>query len=96
MDIKKIAEWSYRILAATLLQSLIATITFVSLHYSMITLEEIGSLNWQTKIGLIQASIGALYLQLVNIFYWIFDINLLDFKMIRKNKGDRDERRKNI
>ena len=84
---KKVYEWTYRIIMFTILQSLIYTIGFVGLMYS-IEITELNLMTWKIQVGLIQVALAIAYLQLVNLFYWLFNTNLLDFKKLFKNKDD--------
>ncbi len=85
---KKVYEWTYRIIMFTILQSLIYTIGFVGLMYSIEKITELNLMTWKIQVGLIQVALAIAYLQLVNLFYWLFNTNLLDFKKLFKNKDD--------
>ncbi len=86
---KEVIRWVYRIICFTILQSLIITIGFIGLHYSMTILTEMNLLTWKVQIGLIQVALAICYLQVVNIFYWIMGINLFNFKKLwTKQKND--------
>ena len=82
----KILEWIYRIVLFTILQSFITVISFVGIHYSIIILEEANKLTLGVQIGLIQMALASAFIQIANIFYWIMDINLFDFKKLWRNK----------
>ncbi len=85
---KKICEWIYRIVMFTILQSLIYTIGFVGLAYSIEKITELNLMTWKIQAGLIQVALAIAYLQVVNIFYWFCNINLFDFKKLFKDKND--------
>lgn len=86
MKKRKTGEWIYRIFCFTILHSLILTIGFVGLHYSIEVLTEKNLLTWEIQVALIQVALAIAYLQIVNIFYWITDTNLLDFKKLWRRK----------
>ena len=87
MSKRKIGEWIYRIFCFTIIDNLIAVIGFVGIHYSLVTLIELEKMSTGVSIGLLQVGLGICYLRVVNLFYWIGDINLLDFKQLwRKEK----------
>ena len=88
MNYKLILEWAYRIIMVTILHSLIITIGFVGLGFSMEKLTEFNLMNWKVQAGLIQAALALAYLQIVNIFYWIMNINLFDVKKLFKDKKE--------
>jgi len=79
---KKALEWIYRIFMVTILQSLIVLVGFVSLHYGMEIFIELELLDWKVKAGFIQAALAITVLQIANLFYWIMDINIFNFKAI--------------
>ena len=81
---KKILEWLHRLIGFTIFDSLISLITMASLMYTLELFLEKDLLTWGVKAGLIQAIIGIIYLKVANGFYWLFDINLFDFKQWRK------------
>jgi len=83
---KKIMEWIYRIFCFTILHSLIITIGFVSLYTSMNVIIERGLMTWKIQVGLIQVALAVVYLQIANILYWIYDINIFNFKMEKKKQ----------
>ena len=86
MNKKKIGEWIHRILGFTIFESFIAVIGFVGLYISMQVLSETNNLNFGTNMGLLQTALAIAYLQVANIFYWIMDINLFDFKKLWRKK----------
>jgi len=85
--IKKVGEWIHRIVGFTIFQSFIVVVGFVGLYISLQILNETNNFNYKTQIGLIQTAFAISYLQIANLFYWIMDINLFDFKKLwRKNE----------
>ena len=80
--IKKVGEWIHRIVGFTIFESFIVVIGFVGIYISMQVLGETNNLNIKTQIGLLQTALAIGYLQVANIFYWIMDINLFDFKKL--------------
>lgn len=83
IKIKKVGEWIYRIVCFIILESFIMFVGFTALHYCMSLFETRGIFNeFGVKAGLIQLSLAIAYLQIANIFYWIMNINLFDFKKL--------------
>ena len=80
---RKIFEWSHRILGFTIFQSFISILSFVGIYVSMEVLISRNLLDWRVHIGLFQFALAMAYLQIANVFYWLFDINILDFKLWR-------------
>ena len=87
MNKKKITEWAYRIFCFTILESLIAVVGFVALHYGISILEEMGRMTWGVQAGFIQAALAISFLQIANIIYWIGGINILNFKELFDSRG---------
>lgn len=81
---RKVLEWTHRIVGFTILESLISVIGFIGLYQSIMLLEELNKMTLGVRIGLVQASIGIAFLSVANIFYWFLDINLFDFKLWRE------------
>ena len=88
LKIKKVGEWIHRIVGFTIFESLIAVVSFVGIYTSMQVLGGTNNLNFGTSMGLLQTALAIAYLQVANIFYWIMDINLFDFKKLwRKDEA---------
>jgi len=81
---KKVFEWIHRILAFIIIDSLMSIVFFAGFYISLKVLTEKDLMSFGVSLGLLQAGLGYLYLQIVNIFYWFVGINLLDFKLWRK------------
>ena len=86
MSWKLIGEWGHRIFLFTIFQSLIAIIGFVGVYVSMNVLIEKDLLYFGTQAGLVQMALAIAYLQVANILYFLFDVNLLNVKELWKNK----------
>ena len=90
MNKRKVGEWVHRIIGFTIFESLIAVVGFVGIYTSITVLAELDKLTLGVSIGLVQAALAIAYLQVANIFYWIFGENLFDFKSLwRKNETKR-------
>jgi len=83
---KKVGEWIHRIVGFTIFESLITIVSFAGIYTSMQVLGETNNLNFGTSMGLLQTGLAVAYLQVANIFYWIMDINLFDFKELWRKK----------
>jgi len=81
MNMKKILEWTYRIICFTIVDSFILCASFAALYISLTVLTP-EQLTIGVKIGIIQAGLGSSFLQVANILYWILDINLFNYKKI--------------
>jgi uncharacterized membrane protein (DUF485 family) len=79
---RKIGEWIHRIFAFTIFQSFITFIAFVVINFSIPIFQETNNLGFGIRIALIQFMLAILYLAIANMFYWILDINIFDFKRL--------------
>jgi len=70
----------YKLIVFLILESLITIVGFVIIHYSITILTQQNSLNLKVQIILFFAAIGIAYLSIVNFFWWLMGINLLDLK----------------
>ena len=80
--IKNVGEWIHRIIGFIIFESFITVVGFVGIYFLMNFLVETNNLNFGTSMGLLQTALAIGYLQVANVFYWIMDINLFDFKRL--------------
>ena len=83
---KSVIKWAYRIFCFTIIQCLIATVGFVTLHYILILF--MNKLTWQLYIILTSVALAICYLQVSNFLYWLANVNLLDFKKLWNNQNE--------
>lgn len=83
MDKKKAIQTIYRFVVFVLISKVITVLLVVGIHYSITILTNTGNLGLGQRIGLIEFTLGCIYLQLANVVYWIFGINLLDYRNIK-------------
>ncbi len=80
---ESIGETIYVYFCWTIFATVIALIWVCTLGQSWMI---VPNPSWATKIGRVIFTIGMMYLQVVNAYYWLLGINLFDFKKLFKKQ----------
>ena len=83
---RKIAEWIHRIAGLIIFDSFISLLALAVLLYSIEKLAELGVSGWEANLNLVLSALAFSYLRITNFLYWLFDINMFDFKFWRNIK----------